>query len=113
MLVYDVLKEAVEKRRCVEILAAGLRRNVAPLAIGFKNSRRKVLTFQYKGASSQGLAPGGAWRCFFLDDIAEARIIDDPWQLGHYPVAKTEASFDYILCGMGARVPTYNHLQRR
>ena len=113
MSIYDVLKEAVEKRRCVEIVAAGLQREVAPLAIGFKDSRRKVLTFQFKGGSSSGLAPGGAWRCFFLDDITVARIIDEPWHSGHYPVAKLEASFDYILCGLGARVATFEHKRRR
>jgi len=111
--VFEILKEAIEKRRCVSMLADGRRREVAPLAIGFKGAQKKVLTFQYRGDSNSGLAAGGAWRCFLIDNIAWAKIIDDPWQSGNYPVAKTESSFDYVVCGMGARVRTYEHLKRR
>jgi hypothetical protein len=111
--VFDTLREAIEKRRCVEIFAEGRRREVAPLAIGFKGPQKTVLTFQYKGGSNSGLASGGAWRCFPLDDIIWAKIIDDPWQSGSYPVAKTETSFDYVVCGLGARVRTWEHLRRR
>jgi hypothetical protein len=111
--VFDTLREAIEKRRCVEIFAEGRRREVAPLAIGFKGPQKKVLTFQYKGGSNSGLASGGAWRCFPLDDIIWAKITDDPWQSGNYPIAKTETSFDYVVCGLGARVRTWEHLRRR
>lgn len=111
--VYEVLREAIEKRRCVHLVANGLSREVCPLALGYKGARQKVLTFQYRGDSQSGLAPGGAWRCFFLDDIASATIIGDPWQTGHYPVAKTETSFDYVVCGMSARPRYYEHLRRR
>ena len=103
LAVFEILKEAIEKRRCVAMLADGTWREVAPLAIGFKGAQKKVLTFQYKGDSKSGLAAGGAWRCFPLADITWAKIIDDPWQCGNYPVVKTETSFDYIVCGMGAR----------
>lgn len=113
MVVFDILKEAIEKRRCVAMMAAGTHREVAPLAIGFKGGQKKVLTFQYKGESRSGLAPGGAWRCFPLEDITWAKIIDDPWQSGQYPVAKTESTFDYIVCGTGTRIRTYDHLKPR
>ena len=33
-------------------------------------------------------------------------------QSGNYPIAKMEASFDYVVCGLGAQVRTYNHLKR-
>jgi hypothetical protein len=111
-LVYDVLKEAVEKHRCVVMAAEGQRREVAPLAIGFKDARQMVLTFQYKGGSNSGLAEGGAWRCFPIDHIDWAKITDDPWQHGNYPIAKVEASFDNILYGMGAQMRTYQHKRR-
>lgn len=113
MSVFDTLREAIEKRRCVAMLAEGREREVAPLAIGFKGTQRKVLTFQYRGDSNSGLPAGGAWRCFPIDSIVWARIIDDPWQCGDYPVAKLEASFDYVVCGRGARIRTYEHLKRR
>jgi predicted DNA-binding transcriptional regulator YafY len=110
--VFDTLREAIEKRRCVTMMADGKRRDVAPLAIGVKGAQKKVLTFQFKGDSSSGLAPGGAWRCFSLDRIVWVALINEPWQSGHYPVAKLEASFDYVICGHGAQVRTYNHLKR-
>lgn len=113
MSVFDTLKEAVEKRRCVAMLADGKWREVAPLAIGFKGTQQKVLTFQYKGDSNSGLAAGGAWRCFSIGDISWAKIIDDPWQSGNYPIAKTETSFDYVVCGLGSQIRTYGHLKRR
>ena len=112
MDVFDTLREAIEKRRCVTMMAEGRRRDVAPLAIGFKGTQKKVLTFQFKGSSSSGLAPGGAWRCFLLNTIDWAALSDEPWQSGNYPIAKMEASFDYVVCGLGAQVRTYNHLKR-
>src|SRR6185312_12729061 len=115
MDVFDTLREAIEKRRCVTMVADGRRRDVAPLAIGFKGAQKRVLTFQYKGDSSSGLAPGGAWRCFPLADITWAKITDEPWRSGNYPIAKMETTFDYVVCGTGARVRSYEHLtpQRR
>ena len=113
MDIFDTLREAIEKRRCVAILADGKWREVAPLTIGFKNAQQKVLTFQYKGDSNSGLAPGGAWRCFPLANISWAKIVDEPWHSGNYPVAKLESSFDYVVCGEGTRVRTFDHMKRR
>ena len=112
MSLHDILRKAIETRHSVRIMANGLLREVCPLALGYKGSRQKVLTFQYRGGSVSGLAPGGAWRCFFLDDITSAEIVDDePFHVGLHPVAKTEASLDYVVCGMGARIRTYDHMR--
>ena len=51
---------------------------------------------QFFGESVSGLPSGGAWRSFFLDDIAWAKIIDGPWRSGRNRVAKVEASFDHL-----------------
>ncbi len=112
MLIFDTLREAIEKKRCVAMVAEGRRREVAPLAIGFKGAQKKVLTFQLTGGSHSGLAPGGAWRCFPLESITWAKLIDEPWQSGNYPIAKLEASFDYVVCGAGAHLRTYHHRKR-
>jgi hypothetical protein len=110
--IFETLREAIEKHRCVTMVADGKRRDVAPLAIGVKGAQRRVLTFQFKGESNSGLAPGGAWRCFTLANIDWAQLSEEPWQSGHYPVAKLESSFDYVICGQGAQLRTYNHLKR-
>ena len=113
MTVFDTLREAIEKRRCVVMFAEGQRREVAPLAIGFKGTQKKVLTFQYRGDSNSGLAAGGSWRCFPLESIIWAQLIDDPWRCGSYPVAKVEASFDYVVHGLGEQTRNYQHRRRR
>jgi hypothetical protein len=78
------------------MLTAGRSRQVCPHALGHKDSRLKVLVFQFSGESASGLPSDGAWRSFFLDDIAWAKIIDGPWRSDQNQVAKIEASFDRI-----------------
>jgi len=96
MSVHAILKTAIWYQRPVEILTAGRLRQVCPHAIGHKGYRLKVLVFQFFGESVSGLPSGGAWRSFFLDDIAWATIIHGPWRSGRNPVAKIETSFDHV-----------------
>ena len=96
MSVHGILRFAIWCRRPVEMLTAGHLRQVCPHALGHKDSRLKVLVFQVSGESSSGLPSGGAWRSFFLDDIASAKIIDGPWRSDRNQVAKIEASFDHV-----------------
>ena len=96
MLVDGILKTAIQCRRPVEMLTAGRLRQVCPHALGHKDYRLKVLVFQFFGESASGLPSRGAWRSFFLDDIAWAKIIDGPWRSGLNPVAKIETSFDHV-----------------
>lgn len=113
MLVYDTLKTAIERHRCVRIVAGGLWRDVSPLSIGHKSDRLKVLAYQYAGQSASGISTEGGWRCFFLSDISWAKETDDPWHSGHYSVAKIEASLDNVICGAGAQVRTYSPTKPR
>lgn len=112
-LVFDVLKSAIERHHCVQIVAGGLWRDVSPLSLGYKDDKLKVLAFQYRGQSSSGIAAEGGWRCFFLSDITWAKETDDPWHSGHYAVAKIEASLDTVICGAGAQVRTYRNVKPR
>jgi hypothetical protein len=96
MLVHAILKTAIQHRRPVEMLAAGRLRQVCPHAVGHKDYRLKVLVFQFFGESASVLPSGGAWRSFFLDDIAWAKIIYGPWRSGRNQVGKIEASFDHV-----------------
>jgi hypothetical protein len=98
MSVDAVLKTAIQLRHCVDLLAGGQWREVCPFALGQKGGRRKVLAFQVEGGSNSGLASGGAWRCFALDDIVWARPAQGIWRIGANSVAKTEATLDTIEC---------------
>jgi hypothetical protein len=80
------------------MMAERRRREVCPHALGYKDHRRKVLVYQYSGASASGLAKDGAWRCFFLDDIRWTEIIDGAWCSSRDYVIKADTSFDYIEC---------------
>lgn len=80
------------------MMAERRRREVCPHALGYKDKRLKVLVYQYSGGSASGLAGGGAWRCFFVDDILWTEITDGPWQSARDYIIKADTSFDYISC---------------
>jgi predicted DNA-binding transcriptional regulator YafY len=113
VLVFDVLKKAIELHHCVQIVVSGTWRDVCPLALGYKDSRLRLLAFQYRGDSASGLGATGGWRCFFLSDISFARVNNDPWRSGDYSVWKLESSFDTVICGVGRRVPTFGRPRPR
>jgi len=113
LAVYDILKMAIERRSSVRLVAGDIWRDVSPLALGYKGEKLKCLAYQFHGGSASGIAPDGGWRCFELDEISWAKLIDDPWQSGHNAVAKLEASLDTVICGTGAKVRTYDHLKPR
>jgi hypothetical protein len=92
------LRAAIEHRRCLEIEVGGTRRAVCPHALGFRDGARRVLVYQFAGASASGLARGGAWRSFTLSEIAAIHPIAGSWQTQHDYIAKAETSFDRIEC---------------
>ncbi len=110
--VYEVLKTAIERRRCVRVIVNSLSRDLCPLALGYKTNQLRVLAFQYRGSSTSGINAAGGWRCFSLGEISWAKINDDPWQSGPNAAAKRESSFDTVVCGAGATVRTYGPPKR-
>jgi len=99
MSVVSTLRAAIRRRRPVEMLTpAGRLRQACPHALGHKDYRLKVLVFQFSGESASSLPSDGAWRSFFLDEIASVKIIDGPWRSGRNSIAKIETSFDHIDC---------------
>ena len=79
---YKALRQAMVDGRSVTLLYNGYYREVSPHVIGLKNGQEKVLTFQFGGGSSSALPPGGQWRCMFLSEVSEIRLLDKPWQTG-------------------------------
>lgn len=98
MSVHETLKSAIRNRRCVLMMAEQRRREVCPHALGYKDKRLKVLAYQYAGGSASGLANDGGWRCFVLDDVWWAEIIDGTWHSSRDYIVKAETSFDYVEC---------------
>src|SRR5579864_2940042 len=96
MQVSEVLREAIAEKRCVRLSVAGATRFVCPHALGFKDGRPRLLAFQYEGASNSGLAAGGQWRSFFVQDIEAASLIEGAWRSGGNFVAKAEVMLDRV-----------------
>ena len=96
MAVYDTLKKAIQFKQCLRVLAAGRSRDICPHALGTKDGKMRLLAFQYDGGSASGLAAGGQWRAFFLNEISVATPIEGRWQSGPSVLAKTEACLDEV-----------------
>src|SRR5207248_2449630 len=96
MGVHEVLREAITTKRCVRLHLAGRSRDICPHALGLKSGHPRLLAFQYDGASVSGIGAGGAWRAFFVSEIADAKIIAGVWHSGSNLVAKAEACLDRI-----------------
>jgi hypothetical protein len=82
--VWATLAQALTERRPVRARYHGTERILCPHALGWKNGRPKVLSYQAGGTTSQGPLPVASrqrWRSMFVDEIEEAVIItDQPWE---------------------------------
>ena len=80
---WAVLEQARLGRRPVRAGYHGLTRLLCPHALGWKNGRPKVLTYQADSTTDHGPLspdPRHRWRSMFIDEIQDAVITDHPWQ---------------------------------
>lgn len=79
---WSVLEQALEEKRPVRARYNGIERTLCPHALGWKQGRPKVLSYQSGGTTSRGaLEPGSqAWRSMFIDEIEDLSIADGPWK---------------------------------
>jgi hypothetical protein len=79
---WGVLEQALGERCPVRVRYHGTERVLCPHAIGWKNGRAKVLSYQVAGMTSDGTLPDDPrqrWRSMFVDEIEEPIITDDEW----------------------------------
>lgn len=79
---YDVLREAIVKRRQVVAVYRGLPREFCPHVLGTKNGEAHCLGYQFAGMSTSGpIAPGSTegWRCFIVAELSAVAARDGPW----------------------------------
>ena len=77
---YDFIRQAVIDRCSLTANYDGKTRSFSPHAIGRDNEGGvNVMTFQYGGYSSQGLPPGGDWRCFEVRRLQNVIRNSDQW----------------------------------
>ena len=80
---WPVLEQALRTRRPVALRYHGHDRIVCPHALGWKDGRARVLSYQVGGGTSTGRLPADPtqrWRYLFIDEIEAATIIDAPWR---------------------------------
>jgi hypothetical protein len=79
---WEVLQQALIQKRPVALRYHGQDRTLCPHAIGWKNGRLRVLSYQVTAPPSRQASPDPAqrWRCMFLDEIEAPVITDGPWE---------------------------------
>jgi len=66
------LHDAIDSRVLVAFYYKGHRRVAEPHALGVKDGRLQVLTYQVGGTSSSGSLPN--WRRFFVDELSQLQV---------------------------------------
>lgn len=79
---YGVIRSAIANRQQVMAIYDGLRRDMCPHVIGWKNGTEKALFFQFAGDSRTGLPPGGNWRACFVERLTILEVKDGLWHTG-------------------------------
>lgn len=80
--VYATIHGAIVDRQQLLFTYEGFEREVCPHSLGWKESRLACFAFQFAGGSRTTLPPTGEWRCFHLDQMADARTRSGPWHTG-------------------------------
>ncbi len=82
---YDAIKWAIEEKKPVSATYDGLKREMCPHVLGFKNGNPQALFYQFGGESRSGLQPDGSpanWRCVTLAKLSDVNVIDGTWHTG-------------------------------
>ena len=77
---WAILEQALIQRRPVQADYHGQQRLLSPHAIGWKNGRPKVLSYQATNPTDPATDPRQQWRSMFIDDIQNATITNHTWQ---------------------------------
>lgn len=78
---YLLFEQAMRERKPVICMYDGHPRAVCPIILGHSDGVEKSLTYQFDGTGSDGPVRGD-WKCFFLDKVESAEIVDGPWRAG-------------------------------
>lgn len=80
---WAVLHQALRAKKPVRARYHGHDRVLCPHALGWKNGRAKLMAYQSGGTTSDGplpTDPADRWRCMFVDEVQDPRIVDEPWE---------------------------------
>ena len=73
----ELLRTAISQKRNVSAIYKGLYRELSPHALGMKNGKLNLLSYQYGGESASGLTPGSPenWRCMPVGALSEVSLL--------------------------------------
>ena len=81
--VHALLLQAMREERPVACTYQGHPRKICPAMLGRTGLVEKALVYQFGGATSTGpIPPAGEWKCFKLDEIRDAILIEGRWHAG-------------------------------
>ena len=84
--IYRLVRRAAINKQPIAAVYDGHERLLCPHVLGIsKEGRRQALCYQYGGASSRGLGPGGSagnWRCIRVEKLSSVRFLKDEWHTG-------------------------------
>jgi hypothetical protein len=81
--VHALLLKAMREERPVACTYQCHAREICPVMLGRTGLEEKALVFQFGGSTSKGPIPApGEWKCFKLDEIRDAVLIDGHWHAG-------------------------------
>lgn len=76
---YELIRTAIAERYQVMAKYRGLQREMCPHILGRSSGREQCLVFQFGGASSKGLPPGGGWRCMAVARLESVEVVEGRW----------------------------------
>ena len=83
---YQLIRQAILEKKCMEANYNGLLRMMCPHTLGnSKKGEEQALFYQYDGQSSKGLGQPGSpqnWRCLRVEELTALKIIAGTWQGG-------------------------------
>jgi predicted DNA-binding transcriptional regulator YafY len=80
-LLFWLLHRAILERKQVVFGYQGYPREICPVILGHKESRERLLAYQFAGSGSRGPVRG-EWKCFDLDQIKDAKTRAGRWHSG-------------------------------
>ena len=80
--VHAVLLEAMREERPVACTYQGYMREICPVMLGRTGLEEKALVFQFGGSTSRGPITQPDWKCFKLDEVRDAVLIEGRWHSG-------------------------------
>ena len=81
--VHAVFLQAMREQRPVACTYQGHAREICPVMLGRTALEEKALVFQFGGSTSRGRIIKPDWKCFFLDEVSDAVLIDGRWHAGN------------------------------